>query len=50
MSRKEELGIHKNARKVDMREEYYRLAGRDIDNWEQKRVKRFKGETDGVLD
>lgn len=26
-----------------------RLAGRDIDNWEQKRVERFKGESDGIL-
>lgn len=26
-----------------------RLAGKDIDNWEQKRVKRLPGETDGIL-
>lgn len=26
-----------------------RLAGRDIDDWEQKRVKRLPGENDGLL-
>ena len=26
-----------------------RLAAKDLDNWEQKRVKRLKGESDGVL-
>jgi cytochrome c oxidase assembly protein subunit 16 len=26
-----------------------RLAAKDIDNWEQKRVDRLKGESDGVL-
>jgi cytochrome c oxidase assembly protein subunit 16 len=26
-----------------------RLAAKDIDNWEQKRVKRLKGESDGIL-
>jgi cytochrome c oxidase assembly protein subunit 16 len=26
-----------------------RLAAKDNDNWEQKRVKRLKGETDGIL-
>lgn len=26
-----------------------RLAGRDLDNWEQKRVERLPGENDGIL-
>lgn len=26
-----------------------RLAAKDLDNWEQKRVKRLPGENDGVL-
>lgn len=26
-----------------------RLASKDIDDWEQKRVKRLPGESDGVL-
>ncbi|KAL2117869.1 hypothetical protein VTJ04DRAFT_7529 [Mycothermus thermophilus] len=49
MTREEELGVGKSGRKVDIREEYYRLAAKDLDNWEQKRVNRFKGEPDGVL-
>ncbi|KAK4192484.1 cytochrome c oxidase assembly protein COX16-domain-containing protein [Podospora australis] len=49
MSKEEALSVGKNKRKVDMREEYYRLAAKDIDNWEQKRVKRFAGESDGLL-
>src|ERR1051325_8188490 len=66
MSKEEALGVGKDRRKVDMKEEYYvstsshwtgkrkpsanrtdgckqRLAAKDIDNWEQKRVKRFAG-------
>ncbi|KAF4122851.1 cytochrome c oxidase assembly protein subunit 16 [Geosmithia morbida] len=51
MTREEELGVRRGAgaRKVDMRDEYYRLAGRDIENWEQKRVERLPGESDGIL-
>jgi cytochrome c oxidase assembly protein subunit 16 len=26
-----------------------RLAGRDLDDWEQKRVERLPGENDGIL-
>ncbi|KAK3902288.1 cytochrome c oxidase assembly protein COX16-domain-containing protein [Staphylotrichum tortipilum] len=50
LSREEELGVGKQGRRVDIREEYYRLAAKDIDNWEQKRVTRLKGESDGVLE
>ncbi|KAB2575989.1 Cytochrome c oxidase assembly protein COX16 [Lasiodiplodia hormozganensis] len=49
VSKDEELGIGKNKRKVDMKEEYYRLAAKDLDDWEQKRVKRLPGEHDGKL-
>jgi len=49
MSKEEELGIGKSGRKVDMKEEYYRLAAKDLDDWEQRRVKRLPGEHDGVL-
>ncbi|OKL61981.1 Cytochrome c oxidase assembly protein cox16, mitochondrial [Talaromyces atroroseus] len=31
------------------RDEYYRLMAKDLDDWEQTRVKRFKGEPDGRL-
>jgi len=45
-----ELALGRKKRKVDIREEYFRLAGdRDLDNWEQKRVKRLPGEPDGIL-
>ena len=33
-----------------MKEEYYRLMAKDLDDWEQKRVKRWKGEPDGRFD
>ncbi|KAK0671368.1 putative cytochrome c oxidase-assembly factor cox-16 [Cercophora samala] len=49
LTRDEELGIGQQRRKVDMKEEYYRLAAKDLDDWEQKRVKRLKGESDGIL-
>ncbi|KAA8650036.1 hypothetical protein EYZ11_003258 [Aspergillus tanneri] len=47
-----EEGIKRNPRRRiigDEREEYYRLMAKDLDDWEQKRVKRFKGEPDGKL-
>jgi len=73
MTKEEELGIGKDRRKIDLREEYYvsryknlgcrvgcvriysadyhlqKLAAKDLDDWEQKRVKRLPGEHDGVL-
>ncbi|OCK92582.1 uncharacterized protein K441DRAFT_662654 [Cenococcum geophilum 1.58] len=49
ISREEAMGLGKDRRKIDMREEYYRLATKDIDDWEQKRVKRLPGEHEGIL-
>ncbi|TAQ86631.1 hypothetical protein B7494_g5045 [Chlorociboria aeruginascens] len=49
MSKDEELGIGKDRRRVNMKEEYYKLAAKDLDDWEQKRIKRLPGEHDGVL-
>jgi cytochrome c oxidase assembly protein subunit 16 len=87
MTEDERLGIGKDRRRIDMKEEYYvsccgffekkgariavggdvwdaeewrtgfadflcvpqKLAAKDLDNWEQKRVKRLPGEHDGVL-
>ncbi|KAI4102471.1 MAG: hypothetical protein LQ339_004625 [Xanthoria mediterranea] len=51
LSRDEELGIKRmQGRKAwDINEEYYRLAAKDLDDWENKRVKRLRGEGDGVL-
>ncbi|KAI0803809.1 cytochrome c oxidase assembly protein COX16-domain-containing protein [Xylaria sp. FL0064] len=49
LTRDEELGVGKGGRRVNMKDEYYRLAAKDLDDWEQKRVKRLPGETDGIL-
>ncbi|KAG8530067.1 Cytochrome oxidase assembly [Bacidia gigantensis] len=47
LSKEEALGLGKDRRKVDMQEEYYRLAAKDLDDWQQKRVPRLEGERDG---
>ncbi|KAI4155683.1 MAG: hypothetical protein LQ341_000150 [Variospora aurantia] len=53
LSKTEELGLKskdgKAGRGWDINEEYYRLAAKDLDDWENKRVKRLKGEHDGIL-
>ncbi|KAF7192239.1 Cytochrome c oxidase assembly protein COX16, mitochondrial [Pseudocercospora fuligena] len=49
LTKDEELGIGKDKRRIDLKEEYYKLAAKDLDNWEQKRVKRLPGEHDGVF-
>lgn len=78
MTREEELGVGKQGRKVNIKDEYYvsglwavgghmvahsrvltylltaissrqKLAAKDLDDWEQKRVARLKGESDGTL-
>ncbi|KAI0455721.1 cytochrome c oxidase assembly protein COX16-domain-containing protein [Xylaria acuta] len=49
LTRDEELGVGKAGRKVNIKDEYYRLAAKDLDDWEQKRVKRLAGENDGIL-
>ncbi|KAI0402425.1 cytochrome c oxidase assembly protein COX16-domain-containing protein [Xylaria palmicola] len=49
LTRDEELGVGKSGRKVNIKDEYYRLAAKDLDDWEQKRVKRLPGENDGIL-
>lgn len=40
------LEMSNRRRKIDMKEEYYRLQQLDLDNWEQKRVRRLPGESD----
>ncbi|KAF2457855.1 cytochrome c oxidase assembly protein COX16-domain-containing protein [Lineolata rhizophorae] len=49
VTQEEAMGLGKNRRKVDIREEYFRLADQNLDEWEQKRVERLPGEPDGVL-
>lgn len=38
-----------SADQTSQKDEYYRLMAKDLDNWEQKRVERWKGEPDGRL-
>lgn len=42
----------KGGSRGDIREEYWRLAGKgaDLDDWEPKRVERLPGEPDGTFD
>lgn len=49
LTKEEEVGLGKDRRKVDVNEEYYRLAAKDLESWENKRVERLEGEPDGVL-
>lgn len=42
----ESLSIAKGRRKIDLKDEFYRLQQMDIDNWEQQRVKRLPGESE----
>ncbi|KAI4213259.1 MAG: hypothetical protein LQ351_004205 [Letrouitia transgressa] len=49
MSQEEFKGFERKQRPFDIQEEYWRLQSRDVDQWEQKRVKRFKDEPDGTL-
>ncbi|KAI0475824.1 cytochrome c oxidase assembly protein COX16-domain-containing protein [Xylariaceae sp. FL0804] len=51
LTREEELGIHRNAHKPSLQEEYFKLSGgKDYNNWEQKRAPRLPGEVDGILE
>lgn len=45
----ENLKIVKNKRKVDVKEEYYRLQHMGEEDWEPKRVPRMKGESENVF-
>lgn len=49
LSKEEELGLKGGGRQLDLNEEYYRLAAKDLDDWDNKRVKRLPGESDGIL-
>jgi cytochrome c oxidase assembly protein subunit 16 len=39
----------KKIRGLRLMQRRQRLSGRDLDNWEQQRVKRLPGENDGIL-
>jgi cytochrome c oxidase assembly protein subunit 16 len=51
LSKEEELKMNKNRKKVDIREEYFRLKmkdneTKDLDNWENKRIARLPGQAE----
>ncbi|QSL66121.1 hypothetical protein MERGE_000496, partial [Pneumocystis wakefieldiae] len=51
ISQEQALGIKKNQRKINIKDEYYKLQMNEmmLDNWEQVRVKRFPGEPENIL-
>jgi len=46
MTREEELGLQKRKKKIDIREEYFRLEAAKNDDWEPKRIERPPGVPD----
>ncbi|AET41562.1 Cox16p Ecym_8280 [Eremothecium cymbalariae DBVPG len=50
MKDEELIKLKGNRRKVDIKEEYYRLQGLSEQDWEPVRVPRFKGESENVWD
>ncbi|BFZ57368.1 Cytochrome oxidase assembly [Savitreella phatthalungensis] len=56
LSSEEALGLEHGRRKVNARDEYYRLQSAGLENkhwdddWEQKRIERLPGQKDNVLD
>lgn len=51
LSKEDELKMNKNRKKVDIREEYYRLKAKDtetknLDDWENKRIARLPGQAE----
>ncbi|KAI0310753.1 hypothetical protein OF83DRAFT_1030380, partial [Amylostereum chailletii] len=43
VSKEQELGLDKNRKKFDIREEYFKLSAEDEAEWEPKRIARPKG-------
>jgi len=43
MSREQELGLDKQRKKFDVREEYFKLSATSQEDWEPKRIERPKG-------
>ncbi|EIM89565.1 uncharacterized protein STEHIDRAFT_128538 [Stereum hirsutum FP-91666 SS1] len=43
VSKQQELGLEKDKKKFDIREEYYKLSAAQDDEWENKRIQRPKG-------
>jgi len=49
ITQEQAMGLRGERRKVNMKDEYYRLQAKDLEDWEQRRVKRLPGEPDGTL-
>ncbi|KAE9410572.1 hypothetical protein BT96DRAFT_382523 [Gymnopus androsaceus JB14] len=43
VTKQEELGLDKDRKKFDIREEYYKLSAQADEDWEPKRIQRPKG-------
>ena len=48
LTKEEELGMNKQRKKVDIREEYWRLKNKEgeLEDWEQKRIARLPGQAE----
>lgn len=48
LTKEEELGMSKKRKKVDIREEYFRLKDKEgeLEDWEQKRIARLPGQAE----
>jgi cytochrome c oxidase assembly protein subunit 16 len=51
LSKEDELKMNKARKKVDIREEYFKLRAKegDLDNWENKRISRLPGQAEWGL-
>jgi cytochrome c oxidase assembly protein subunit 16 len=49
LTQEQAMGLGRDRRRVDLNEEYYKLAAKDLESWEQKRVERLPGEPSGIL-
>ncbi|KTW28024.1 hypothetical protein T552_01886 [Pneumocystis carinii B80] len=51
ISEEQALGMKKNRRKINIKDEYYKLQMNEmmLNDWEQVRVERFPGEPDNIL-
>ncbi|KAI0306246.1 cytochrome c oxidase assembly protein COX16-domain-containing protein [Multifurca ochricompacta] len=43
MNREQELGLNKNRKRFDVREEYFKLSAGNQEEWEPRRIERPKG-------
>ncbi|TBU35400.1 cytochrome c oxidase assembly protein COX16-domain-containing protein [Dichomitus squalens] len=46
LNKEQELGLQKNRKQFDIREEYFKLSSTAVEDWEPKRIQRPKGVPD----